>query len=89
MLTLPSVLTQAQASACLSSQLGALRAEAGGEVQVDASQLGQFDSSALAVLLEFRRETLAMGKGFVVKGLPERLQNLASLYGVAELIAPA
>ena len=89
MLTLPAVLTQAQASTCLSSQLAALRAQTGDEVQVDASQLGQFDSSALAVLLEFRRETLGLGKRFVVKGLPERLQNLATLYGVAELIAPA
>ena len=89
MLTLPAVLTQAQASTCLSSQLAALRAQTGDEVQVDASQLGQFDSSALAVLLEFRRETLGLGKRFVVKGLPERLQNLAALYGVAELIAPA
>jgi phospholipid transport system transporter-binding protein len=89
MLTLPAVLTQAQASTCLSSQLAVLRAQTGDEVQVDASNLGQFDSSALAVLLEFRRETLGMGRRFIVKGLPERLQNLATLYGVAELIAPA
>lgn len=87
MLSLPAVLTHAQASACLSGQLAALRAEPSAEVCVDASKLDQFDSSALAVLLAFRRETQALGKRFVVQGLPARLQNLASLYGVAELIS--
>ncbi len=89
MLTLPAVLTQAQAGACLSTQLAALRGETGAEVQVDASKLDQFDSSALAVLLEFRRETQAVGKRFVVHGVPLRLKNLAALYGVADLLQPA
>ena len=86
MLTLPVVLTQVQASTCLSTQLAALRGETGAEVRVDASKLDQFDSSALAVLLEFRRETQALGKRFVVNGLPLRLKNLAALYGVADLL---
>ena len=55
-------------------------------IEVDASSLVQFDSSALAVLLAFRREALALNKGFAVKSLPARLANLAVLYGVAELL---
>jgi phospholipid transport system transporter-binding protein len=55
-------------------------------VVVDASALTEFDSSALAVLLECRREALAAGKGFTVTGLPVRLRQLAGLYGVAELV---
>jgi phospholipid transport system transporter-binding protein len=88
MLKLPATLTQAQAGACLATQLAALRAQAGDTVRVDASQLNQFDSSALAVLLEFRREAQALGKGFAVQGLPPRLANLAVLYGVEALIPP-
>ncbi|MEP6826005.1 MAG: STAS domain-containing protein, partial [Ramlibacter sp.] len=52
----------------------------------DASALTRFDSSALAVLLECRREALARGKSFSVSGLPARLRDLANLYGVAELL---
>jgi phospholipid transport system transporter-binding protein len=38
------------------------------------------------VLLACRREALAAGKAFSVRGLPTRLRQLAGLYGVAELI---
>ncbi len=66
-----------------------LRAQPDPEVVVDASALSRFDSSALAVLLEFRRETLAAGKRFLVRGLPTRLGDLAALYGVVELLPSA
>ena len=55
----------------------------------DASALTSFDSSALAVLLECRREAQAMGKTFSVRGLPTRLRSLAALYGVGELLPAA
>ena len=87
MLVLPSELTQTQAKACLGRLVAALRSSEGEVVEVDASALTRFDSSALAVLLEFRREALALGKRFVVQGLPGRLENLASLYGISELLA--
>jgi phospholipid transport system transporter-binding protein len=51
--------------------------------------LQQFDSSVLAVLLDCRRDVVAMGWQFEVDRLPERLRQLAALYGVAELIPPA
>ena len=89
MLTLPATLTQSLASACLAAQLPALRSENGDTVQVDASALSQFDSSALAVLLAFRRDALALGKGFAVVGLPPRLANLAVLYGIDGLLPQA
>ena len=81
---LPAELTHAQASACLQTLVDSLRADQQAGV-VDASHLVQFDSSALAVLLALRRECAALGRRFVVQGLPARLQELASLYGVAQL----
>jgi phospholipid transport system transporter-binding protein len=93
MLVLPSELTHAQASACARMLAQGLHAQADKAVLVDASALGQggarFDSSALAVLLECRREALALGKTISVRGLPERLRELAGLYGVAELLPAA
>ena len=84
MLVLPAELTHSQANTCL----GMLRARAARaeQVLVDASALTRFDSSALAVLLECRRDALHDGKPFAVRGLPARLQELAQVYGVRELL---
>jgi phospholipid transport system transporter-binding protein len=38
------------------------------------------------VLLDCRREALALGKTFAVSRLHPRLRALATLYGVAELL---
>jgi phospholipid transport system transporter-binding protein len=88
-LVLPAELTHAQASACCRMLAQALRSEPGREAVADASALRAFDSSALAVLLECRREALALGKTFAVSQLPARLRELATLYGVAELLPEA
>lgn len=56
------------------------------DVVADASALTEFDSSALAILLEYRREALVAGKSFSVHAAPPRLRQLAELYGVAALI---
>ena len=84
MLVLPAELTHSQANTCL----GMLRARAARaeQVLVDASALTRFDSSALAVLLECRRDALHDGKPFAVRGLPARLKELAQVYGVRELL---
>ena len=88
MLVLPSELTHQQATSCLGGLLKDLPAQ--GEVAVlDASALTRFDSSALAVLLEFRRAGLAQGKRVEIRGLASRLVDLAQLYGVAELLSSA
>ena len=79
MLVLPSELTHDQASACLRMLVQGLKVLKGPQVVVDASALAVFDTSALAVLLECRREVLADGKAFVVKGLPPALVGMAVL----------
>lgn len=86
MLVLPGELTRTQATACLRMLVQGLQAEPGVGVVVDAGALRSFDSVALAVLMELRRETLARGKTFMVRALPQRLRDLAGLYGVAELL---
>lgn len=63
-----------------------LRAQSELAVVVDASALEKFDSAALAVLLELRREGLAQGKVMRFRGLPQRLRDLAGVYGIAELL---
>jgi phospholipid transport system transporter-binding protein len=85
-LVLPAELTHSQATACCRMLAQALRTQPGGEAVADASALRRFDSSALAVLLECRREALALGKSFAVSQLHPRLRALATLYGVAELL---
>ncbi|TFY98979.1 STAS domain-containing protein [Ramlibacter humi] len=86
MLVLPERLTHEDAAACARMLAQALRTEREPQAVADASPLQQFDSSALAVLLDCRREALAMGKSFAVANLPARLRALAGVYGVAELL---
>ena len=88
MLVLPPELTHRQASACLRMLVQGLPSQTGLAVEVDASSLKHFDSSALAVLLEFRRASVAIGKRFEIRGLSPRLLDLAGLYGVSELLLP-
>jgi len=88
MLVLPAELTHEQATASLRMLLQGLRSQKGAVV-VEASSLERFDSSALAVLLQCRREAVAIGRAFTVRGLPERLRSLARLYGVDELLPAA
>ena len=86
-LTLPAELTNAQATACLAElSVDMARESAGGSVVIDAAPLERFDSSAIAVLLELRRACAAAGRSFAVHGLPPRLRELATLYGVAALL---
>jgi phospholipid transport system transporter-binding protein len=85
-LVLPDELSHGTAQACCRMLAQALRSEHGREAVADASGLRKFDSSALAVLLEARREALALGKTFAVHQLPGRLRELATLYGVSELL---
>lgn len=59
---------------------------AGSPAVLDAAPVQQFDSSALALILGLRRHCQATGRTMQVQGLPERLQGLAKLYGVAELV---
>lgn len=87
MLVLPPELTHVQASACLELMQAAAASESGGQpLEIDVGGLEHFDSSALAVLLSLRRMAVRQGRGFVVRGLTGRLQELARLYGVLDLL---
>ena len=84
---LPSQLTHDQASA-VAAQVGNL-ARTQPSLQIDASRLTHFDSSALAVLLGLRRILIQKGSALRVDGMTPRLRELASLYGVMDLLQPA
>jgi phospholipid transport system transporter-binding protein len=88
MLMLPAEITHSSARAC-AHMLGQALQQSEAAVVADASALSRFDSSALAVLLECRREAQMAGKTFSVRALPVRLRALASMYGVAELLPAA
>ena len=64
----------------------ALLGEGSGAVTVDASTLANFDSSAIALLLEARRQARGTGRDFAVHGAPAAMVDLAGLYGVADLL---
>ena len=89
MLILPAEISHEQAVACCRMLTQALRSQPEPAVVADAGGLQRFDSSALAVLLECRREALAAGKTFSVARMPVRLRELAALYGVAQLLPAA
>jgi phospholipid transport system transporter-binding protein len=89
MLVLPAELTHDVAVACARMLAQGLRMQAEPAVVADAGALTRFDSSVLAVLLECRREALALGKTFSVCRMPAKLRELATLYGVAELLPAA
>ena len=88
MLVLPQELKHAQANACLAMLTTALRQEPQ-QVVVDCSALTQFDSSALAVLIELRRTCLHDQKTLQLQAAPDRLSELAQVYGVLDLFAQA
>ena len=89
MLVLPAQLTHDEAPACARMLAQALRTQGQSHAVADAGALQQFDSSALAVLLDCRREALSQGKTFAVANMPRRLRELAAVYGVADLLAAA
>lgn len=86
-LALPAVLTHDEAPALLES-LAAGDAASGGW-RVDASALRQFDSSALAVLLAYRRAALSAGGDFSIADPPPKLVRLVEVYGVGKLLLAA
>lgn len=54
---------------------------------VDCSGIDAFDSTAVAVLLALKRRAAAEGRQLVFTGLPARLEALAALYDVEEILA--
>jgi phospholipid transport system transporter-binding protein len=79
--TIPTVLAQ--------SAEYAARPDLPDRLTIDFSRITGVDSSAVALLLEWRREAAQRGKRLEFVNLPANLLALAELYGVAELIRPA
>jgi phospholipid transport system transporter-binding protein len=57
------------------------------QVTLDLAAVTEVDSSALSLLLEWRREAIRNGRTIRYLNLPANLRSLAELYGVAELIS--
>lgn len=89
MMRLPERITLGDARAALATLGAELSAQPGGPsvVEIDASALNRFDSSALGVLVELHRRAAAAGRSCRLIGMPPRLAELARLYGVTELVA--
>jgi phospholipid transport system transporter-binding protein len=83
-LGLPAKLDIADAGAALPALASAVE-QGSGALVIDASALKNFDSSAIAMLLELRRR--APGRDFSVSGAPTAMVELATMYGVADLLA--
>ncbi|HEY6865070.1 MAG TPA: STAS domain-containing protein [Burkholderiales bacterium] len=72
--------TVPELAAGLEAQLGT------GDAVVDFGGVTDVDSSAVALVLEWRRQAEVRGVSLRVANAPEALQNLARLYGVLELL---
>lgn len=59
------------------------------EVAVDLAAVTEVDSSALSLLLEWRREAVRNGRSIRYVNLPSNLKSLAELYGITELLGEA
>ena len=53
---------------------------------IDCSQLKDFDSTVLTVLLAWQKKLKAEGQSISVEHAPEKLRVLAGVYGVAALL---
>lgn len=78
--TLPRVLEESRAYSA--------RPDLPERLAIDFSAITEVDSSAVALLLEWRREAARRGKGLYFVNLPANLLSLAELYGVTGLIQP-
>ena len=89
MLLLPAAVTARDARDALRLLALAIQREPGTDVVINAGTLQQFDSSAIAVLLECKRLAQAWGKTFAVRDAPPKLAALVRLYGVDSLLQTA
>jgi len=67
----------------------AARGDLPDRLTIDFAGVDAVDSSAVALLLEWRRQAMRLGKTLEFVNLPANLLALATLYGVEELIQPA
>ncbi len=84
-LTLPAVTALEQTPALLRDIDAAVAAADSSGLQLDASALTEFDTSAIALLMHAQRAATARGLSLQITGVPLKLRELAQLYGVEEL----
>ena len=63
------------------------KAFSGSQIVVDLAGLTELDSSAVSLLLEWRRAARAANRRIDFVNIPANLESLAELYGVTELLA--
>lgn len=73
------------ASRCLEEGREAL---AQGCTCFDLAGVGRVDSSALSLLMAWRRVALSLGRSLAFRNIPASMSSLAALYGVAEYLQP-
>lgn len=59
---------------------------AGSEITIDLSGVEEVDSTAVSLLLEWRRQGLRANRTIHYVNVPANLRSLAELYGVSELL---
>ena len=57
------------------------------DLSIDWREVAAVDSSALCLILHWRREAAARGRHVSQNNLPDGLTALAELYGISELLA--
>ena len=57
------------------------------DMVIDLAAVTEVDSTALSVLFEWRRAARAKNLQISFRNLPQSMQSLAALYGVADLVA--
>ena len=57
-----------------------------GDLEVDFSAVTDVDTAALSLVMEWQRRALASNCKISFANLPENLNSLATLYGVADFI---
>lgn len=78
--------TWLQLSPALRADAAQVLAAAGRELRLSAQALADFDSAALSVLLSAVRQCTEQGVALKIDGAPEKLRELARVYGVSELL---
>lgn len=66
---------------------GLIRASSADPLRVDCAGVERSSSVGLSLLLAFIRDAHAMGRGIRIGGLPEEMQELASVSGLSDILA--
>ncbi len=53
---------------------------------VDFSEVKEIDTSAISLILEWKRRAKSENNTFILTNMPDNLQSLAALYGVTEIL---